>query len=55
VVGTVLLILDVGLGRRAGLIGAAGVLLLVLAAAAVPLFLRHPRGGRHEPGGSRQP
>ena len=40
VVGTVLLILDVGLGRRAGLIGAAGVLLLVLAAAAVPRFLR---------------
>ena len=55
VVGTVLLILDVGLGRRAGLIGAASVLLLVLAAAAVPRFLRHPHGGRHEPGGSVRP
>ncbi|HEY5978312.1 MAG TPA: DUF6328 family protein [Microlunatus sp.] len=44
VVGTVLLILDVGLGRRAGLIGAAGILTLVLVAASLPRVVRHHRG-----------
>jgi hypothetical protein len=44
VVGTVLLVLDVGVGRRVGLIGAAGTLALVLVAACVPFFFGHGRG-----------
>ncbi len=44
VVGTVLLVLDVGVGRRAGLIGAAGTLALVLVAACVPFFFGRGRG-----------
>ncbi len=50
VLGTVLLILDVGLGRRAGLIGAAATLVLVLAAASAPRYLGPDRGGgrRHD-------
>jgi len=50
VLGTVLLILDVGLGRRLGLIGAAGTLALVLVAAAVPFFFRHERRGGSQGG-----
>ena len=41
VVGTVLLVLDVGVGRRVGLLGAAGTLALVLVAACVPFFFGH--------------
>ncbi len=49
VVGTVLLILDVGVGRRAGLVGAAGIFLLVVIAASLPLCYRHTtRMGRVE-------
>jgi len=43
VVGTVLLILDVGVGRRAGLVGAGGIFLLVVVAASFPLFYRRSR------------
>ena len=50
VVGTVLLILDVGVGRRAGLVGAAGIFLLVVVRGQPPALLptrtQHPaRGG----------
>ena len=49
VVGTVLLILDVGVGRLAGLVGAAGIFLLVVIAASIPLYYRHAHGmGRGE-------
>jgi Family of unknown function (DUF6328) len=48
VVGTVLLILDVGVGRRAGVLGAAGVLILVVLAAGVPAFFRHQRDDRRD-------
>ena len=48
-VGTVLLILDVGVGRRAGLVGAAGIFSLVVLAASLPLCYRHIHGvGRGE-------
>ncbi len=54
VVGTVLLILDVGVGRRAGVIGAAGILILIVLAASVPAVFRHQhedrRPGRAAPG-----
>jgi len=46
VVGTVLLILDVGVGRRVGLVGACSILLLVVGAASIPLVYRHGKGRR---------
>jgi len=53
VVGTVLLVLDVGVGRRVGLIGAAGTLALVLVAACVPFFFGHGRGESRSPDATR--
>lgn len=40
VVGTVLLVIDVALGRTAGLIAAAAVLALIVVLAVIPSFLR---------------
>ena len=43
VVGTVLLVLDIAVGRRAGILGASLVLVLLIAAATIPrLIRRHP-------------